>query len=472
MAKYSSMSNCCTVQISLNEIDKLKIVQLDGLTMRQWYDKQADKPNYMINASLWDNKGAIGTIWEDGKLVRNEGNGFGFGITKTGGIGFGTPWDLEWQDYITGYPALVKDGKVTTDSVDSYVMKSSTKRSVIASAGNNIYLITVNGMTVEQLKKFLAESGYYYAINLDGGGSSRLMVGENAVNSPTDNRKIPNAIAVWLKDNVDNTGNEGNVIPMGKLKIAIDAGHGLYTDGKRCLKSLDPNETREWTLNSRIATYVVEHLQRCGFDTIRVDDITGKTDVALSTRTTTANKNDCDAYVSIHHDSGVGGSSGGGATVFTYTTCSSTSKTLQKNVYDEFIASVGKFGNRSEPLRVENFHVLRETVMPAILIECGFMDSSVDVPLILSDDFARKASVGIAKGVCKTFNVTYAEEKIESEDNDMNTNTPAEWAKEAWEKANSKVGIDGKPIMDGTRPTDTLTRQEFAVVLNRLGLLD
>lgn len=49
---------------------------------------------------------------------------------------------------------------------------------------------------------------------------------------------------------------------------------------------------------------------------------------------------------------------------------------------------------------------------------------------------------------------------------------PASWAKEAWEKASKKVGIDGETIMDGTRPTDNITRQEIAVVLNRLGLLD
>lgn len=59
------------------------------------------------------------------------------------------------------------------------------------------------------------------------------------------------------------------------------------------------------------------------------------------------------------------------------------------------------------------------------------------------------------------------------EDNDVaDVNTPATWAKEAWEKASKKVGIDGKTIMDGTRPTDNITRQEIAVVLNRLGLLD
>lgn len=40
------------------------------------------------------------------------------------------------------------------------------------------------------------------------------------------------------------------------FKLALDAGHGLYTAGKRCLKSLDPNETREWVLNNRICNKI------------------------------------------------------------------------------------------------------------------------------------------------------------------------------------------------------------------------
>ena len=41
-------------------------------------------------------------------------------------------------------------------------------------------------------------------------------------------------------------------------------------------------------------------------------------------------------------------------------------------------------------------------------------------------------------------------------------NTPSPWAKEAWEWA-KKEGL-----LDGTRPKDPLTREEFAVVLKRL----
>lgn len=52
------------------------------------------------------------------------------------------------------------------------------------------------------------------------------------------------------------------------------------------------------------------------------------------------------------------------------------------------------------------------------------------------------------------------------------TDKPADWAARSWEKAVKKIGTDGKPILDGTRPADSISRQELAVVLDRLGLLD
>lgn len=54
----------------------------------------------------------------------------------------------------------------------------------------------------------------------------------------------------------------------------------------------------------------------------------------------------------------------------------------------------------------------------------------------------------------------------------VNIETADSWAKDAWEKVNKKIGKDGNPIMDGQRPKDNITRQEVAVILNRLGLLD
>ena len=49
---------------------------------------------------------------------------------------------------------------------------------------------------------------------------------------------------------------------MSVKKLAMTAGHYYYTSGKRCPKSLDPSETREWQLNDRIADKVEAQIGR------------------------------------------------------------------------------------------------------------------------------------------------------------------------------------------------------------------
>lgn len=197
------------------------------------------------------------------------------------------------------------------------------------------------------------------------------------------------------------------------FKIALDAGHGLYTPGKRCLKSLDPSETREWVLNNRICARVEELLHAYeGYELLRVDDPTGKSDVALSARTNKANAWGADFYLSVHHNAGVNGGSGGGSVTIAYTTASAKSLEYQKIVHECFVAQVGSFGNRADSLPKQNLHVLRETNMPAVLIECGFMDSSVDVPLILSEAFAEKAAQGLTDALVKIGKLTKKKEEV------------------------------------------------------------
>ena len=182
------------------------------------------------------------------------------------------------------------------------------------------------------------------------------------------------------------------------FKIALNAGHGLYTAGKRCLKSLDANETREWVLNSRICNKVEEKLKLYdGYELIRLDDISGKTDVALTSRTDKANSWEADFYLSIHHNAGVNGGSGGGIISIVYTKASEKSVEWQKALYDSLIKHTGLKGNRSIPLPKQNLHECRESNMPCVLLELGFMDSSTDVPIILTEDFADKCATAIVE---------------------------------------------------------------------------
>lgn len=182
------------------------------------------------------------------------------------------------------------------------------------------------------------------------------------------------------------------------FKIALTAGHYMGTYGKRCMKSLDPKETREWWLNDRIADKVEKLLKNyTGWELIRTDDTTGQKDISLSARTNAANNFKADFYLSIHHNAGVNGGKGGGIVAIVYPQASAESLAWQKDLYNELIAATGLKGNRSTPLAKQNLHEVRETNMPAVLLELGFMDSATDVPVILTEKFADQCAEAIVK---------------------------------------------------------------------------
>ena len=188
------------------------------------------------------------------------------------------------------------------------------------------------------------------------------------------------------------------------FKLALDAGHGINTAGKRCLKSLDPKETREWSLNSRITTKVQNILsQYKDIEILRVDDPTGNTDVPISganSRQKKANNWKADFYLSIHHNAGLNGKSGGGTEVYIYPSADATTLDWQKRIYNDFINIAPLPTKRSGGgTKKSDLAVLRETSMPAVLIECGFMDSPTDVPKILTDAWASQAANALATSI-------------------------------------------------------------------------
>ena len=202
---------------------------------------------------------------------------------------------------------------------------------------------------------------------------------------------------------------------MGMI-IAIDAGHYNDTPGKRCMKAIDPKETRERYLNARMAEHVEELLKDYDCKVMRCDDRSGETDPSLTDRAERANRAGADAFISIHHNAGVNGGKGGGICVYAAENASKTSLTLQRAVYDETVKRTGLKGNRATPLPVANFTVIYKANMPAVLGEFGFMDSTTDVPIILTDDFSVKCAQGIVAALVKTFGI---KKKSEQEKNDM-----------------------------------------------------
>ncbi|MFD1135566.1 N-acetylmuramoyl-L-alanine amidase [Paenibacillus urinalis] len=182
------------------------------------------------------------------------------------------------------------------------------------------------------------------------------------------------------------------------MKIVIDAGHGYYTFGKRC----PDGSMREWEFNAVVANCVAQMLAAYdGVETKFTHDVTGKTDVLLSTRTKTANAWGADILVSIHANaaSGTWGIAEGIET-FVYSTKSAASVKLANAVQAQLIARTGR---RNRGVKMGDLHMVRETKMPAILVECGFMDNREEAALLKTDAYRRKCAEAIVAGIVEVY---------------------------------------------------------------------
>ncbi len=250
------------------------------------------------------------------------------------------------------------------------------------------------------------------------------------------------------------------------VKIALDAGHYRYTSGKRCLKRIDPAETREWVLNDRIARRVEQELERYDCTVLRVDDVTGETDVPLASRVRAANVWKADVYLSIHHNAGINGGAGGGIVVYTAPDASEQAKAVQRAVYECVVEQTGLKGNRATPLASARLYVLTNTSMPAVLGEFGFMDSTTDVPVILTDRFALQVARGIVDALVQVYRLSKREDTVTQQQFDAML---ADWlgrqekrVASSWSRMDEAAAAG---ITDGSRPGAFATREEVATML-------
>lgn len=223
-----------------------------------------------------------------------------------------------------------------------------------------------------------------------------------------------------------------------KYLVAIDAGHGMHTEGKQSVPMsknlyIDGELVRkkgkiikenEW--NRGVSEYLAAALKRCGIDTMFTADMTGKTDIALSTRASKANKAKADILISNHYNA-IGSCAKWqtrvkGLLVLRTKNCSEKSiklgklavKHLKKDIDYEY--SYGLM--RDVDMSGFTLAILRQTNMPAILIEYGFMDYEKEAKLMLDKKHQKKCAEAVAKAVCEYFGVTYVAKKSEVKNTD------------------------------------------------------
>ena len=241
------------------------------------------------------------------------------------------------------------------------------------------------------------------------------------------------------------------------MKIAIDAGHGPETPGKRT----PDGSLREYHFNAPTARYVADELlhEYEGVEILLTFD--DSRDVPLKERTDRANAWGADVFVSIHANAyGAGGwNDAKGIETFVYKTRPAAALKLAEAVHRNLILATGR---PDRGVKTADFHVLRETKMPAILVECGFMTNREEAELLKSDAYRRKCAAAIVAGIVEVCGLRKKPaEAVSAPGSAAPADDVSPWAREARDWAVSRG------ITDGTRPKDAVTREELWTMLWR-----
>jgi N-acetylmuramoyl-L-alanine amidase len=105
--------------------------------------------------------------------------------------------------------------------------------------------------------------------------------------------------------------------------------------------------------------------------------------------------NDCNAdlFLSIHVNAG----GGTGFESYIYPGAKERTRKLRDIIHNAIIALPIKDRGKKE----KNFCVLRETVMPAVLLECLFIDNEKDAALLIDEVFRDKLANEVAWGIAQ-----------------------------------------------------------------------
>ena len=195
--------------------------------------------------------------------------------------------------------------------------------------------------------------------------------------------------------------------PRGKI-VVIDPGHGTIKAGGW----VDPGaigsalKIRELNVNIPISLKVEEYLKREGVDVILTHR--GTTNRDLYDRANLANNENAYCYVSIHANA-TANRAIQGIGVFYYAPEWMPEIFMQRlerqnlatYILEEAVRATGR---PSYGLFEENFAVIRETKMPSVLVETGFLTNQQEEQLLSSPAFQDQIASGIAKGILKFLN--------------------------------------------------------------------
>ena len=375
----------------------------------------------------------------DGTLARNKWAG-NYWLGSDGRMATNA-WVDNNRYYVGANGAWVKDAKRSEEKKQGWVKESNTwyyyntdgtlarnkwagnywlgsdgRMATNAWVDNGRYYVGNDGAWVKGAQNtttvksgWVKDSNVWYYYNADGtlarnkwAGNYWLGAdGKMATNSWVDNgRYYVGANGAWVKD----ASRDKNT----RRAIFLDPGHGGSDSGAF------ENGVKEKDLTLSVYNKVSSRLASLGY-TVLTSRNTDK-DVGLVSRADQANKSNADMFLSIHFNAGGRGTAYGIETYY-YKHEQGYEPEINKDNHNspERIEKSRKLANKIQQnllyktgaydrgVKRASFAVLRETSIPSILVELGFIDNQEEVNKIKTNEYQEKLADGIVDGIVEYY---------------------------------------------------------------------
>lgn len=207
-------------------------------------------------------------------------------------------------------------------------------------------------------------------------------------------------LSLKLEKRIDNYNRVKETFKIsGDALIILDAGHGGLDSGK-----IGINDQEEKDINLKIALKIKKLLEEQGISvmmTRSADERLSETQTEdLKARTEIMNRSNAALAVSIHQNS-FRDSSVSGAQVFYYPDSDEGRKAadaIQEELNDM------QPDNRKEVKANDTYYILKNTEIPVVIVECGFLSNYAEAEKLADDSYQSVVAGTVVRGILQYIN--------------------------------------------------------------------
>lgn len=177
--------------------------------------------------------------------------------------------------------------------------------------------------------------------------------------------------------------------------VVIDPGHGGHDAGTQ---SISKPRYQEKSLNLVTAQFIKGFLQQLGYQVFMTRE--NDTFISLDKRAQMANEKKPSLFVSVHYNSAPSAEANG-VEVFYYQSKEKKERMLKsKRLAHDILKHVLVHTKaKSRGVKHANYAVIRETNMPAVLVEGGFVTNEAELQNLKDPTYLKKIAWGIVRGI-------------------------------------------------------------------------